>query len=62
VKGEPIRAGEAFHFGFRVESRSPVETWATHLGVPATFRGEDDFCARLKDPDGNTFEIYCDHL
>lgn len=62
TKGAPLRAGDTFHFGFRVESRAAVEAWATHLGVPVAFQGEDYFAARIKDPDGNIFEIYCDRL
>lgn len=61
-KGEPLRAGDAFHFGFRVETKSAVEAWAAHLGVPVAFDEHDFFAARIMDPDGNIFEIYWDKL
>lgn len=61
-KGEPLRAGDHFHFGFRVESKSAVEAWATHLGVAIAFDENDFFAARVTDPDGNVFEIYWDEL
>jgi catechol 2,3-dioxygenase-like lactoylglutathione lyase family enzyme len=56
--GLPLRQGDRFHFGFRVESRSAVEAWAQHLGVAIAYEEEDFFAARLSDPEGNTFEIY----
>lgn len=60
TKGAPLKAGDAFHFGFRVENKSAVETWATHLGVAVSFDEHDFFAARINDPDGNIFEIYWD--
>jgi hypothetical protein len=61
-KGTPLNAGDAFHFGFRVESKSAVEAWAQHLGVAVAFDEHDFFAARITDPDGNVFEIYWDQL
>ncbi len=61
-KGNPLQAGDAFHFGFRVESKSAVEAWAQHLGVPVAFDEHNFFAARIADPDGNIFEIYWDEL
>ena len=61
-KGMPLQAGERFHFGFRVESRSAVDAWAQHLGVAIAFDEDDFFAARLTDPEGNTFEIYWNKL
>jgi catechol-2,3-dioxygenase len=61
-KGLPLKAGDAIHFGFRVETRSSVEAWADHLGVPVSFDEENFFAARVTDPDGNVFEIYWDEL
>jgi len=61
-KGAPLKAGEAFHFGFRVETKSNVEQWAEHFGVPIAFDEDDFFAARVVDPDGNVFEIYWDKL
>jgi len=58
TRGIPLRQGDRFHFGFRVESRSAVEAWAQHLGVAIAYEEEDFFAARLSDPEGNTFEIY----
>jgi catechol-2,3-dioxygenase len=62
TKGQPLNAGDAFHFGLRVESRSAVEVWAAHLGVPVAFDENDFFAARIVDPEGNVFEIYWDKL
>jgi catechol-2,3-dioxygenase len=59
-KGMPLQAGDRFHFGLRVESRSAVDTWAQHLGVAIAFDEDDFFAARLTDPEGNLFEIYWD--
>lgn len=59
-KGVPLNAGDAFHFGFRVETKSNVEAWADAFGVPIAFDEDDFFSARVKDPDGNVFEIYWD--
>lgn len=56
--GMPLRQGDRFHFGFRVESRAAVEAWSQHLGVAIAFDEDDFFAARLSDPEGNTFEIY----
>ena len=61
-KGAPLRAGDAFHFGFRVETKANVEKWAEHLGVSIAFDEDDFFAARVIDPDGNVFEIYWDKL
>jgi catechol-2,3-dioxygenase len=61
-KGVPLQQGENFHFGFRVESRSAVDTWAQHLGVPIAFDEPDFFSARVTDPEGNLFEIYWDKM
>ena len=61
-KGMPLREGDRFHFGFRVENRSAVETWAQHLGVAIAFDEDDFFAARVTDPEGNTFEIYWNKL
>ena len=61
-KGPPLKAGDAFHFGFRVENKSAVETWAEHLGVAIAFDEHDFFAARVTDPDGNVFEVYWDKL
>jgi catechol-2,3-dioxygenase len=58
TKGTPLRQGDRFHFGFRVESRAAVDTWAQHLGVAIAFDEDDFFAARVSDPEGNTFEIY----
>jgi catechol-2,3-dioxygenase len=59
-KGAPLNAGDAFHFGFRVETKSAVEVWAEHLNVPIAIDEDDFFAARVKDPDGNVFEVYWD--
>ena len=59
-KAPPLKAGDAFHFGFRVENKSAVETWAEHLGVAVAFDEHDFFAARVTDPDGNVFEVYWD--
>jgi catechol 2,3-dioxygenase-like lactoylglutathione lyase family enzyme len=59
-KGVPLRVGDAHHFGFRAETKSAVEAWAESLGVPIAFDEDDFFAARVKDPDGNVFEIYWD--
>jgi catechol-2,3-dioxygenase len=59
-KAAPLKAGEAFHFGFRVENKSAVESWAEHLGVAVAFDENDFFAARVADPDGNVFEVYWD--
>jgi len=59
-KGQPLNAGNAFHFGFRVETKSAVEVWAEHLNVPIAIDEDDFFAARVKDPDGNLFEVYWD--
>jgi catechol-2,3-dioxygenase len=61
-KGTPLKAGDAFHFGFRVETKSAVESWARHLGVAIAFDEPDFFAARITDPDGNLFEVYWDKL
>jgi catechol-2,3-dioxygenase len=61
-KGAPLNAGDAFHFGFRVETKSNVEAWAEALGVSVAFDEDDFFAARIKDPDGNIFEVYWDKL
>ena len=61
-KGAPLKAGDAFHFGFRVETKSNVEAWAEHLGVAVAFDEDDFFAARVTDPDGNVFEVYWDKL
>ncbi len=61
-KGAPLTAGDAFHFGFRVETKSAVEAWAEHLGVAIAFDEDDFFAARITDPEGNLFEIYWDKL
>ena len=61
-KGAPLDAGENFHFGFRVETKSAVEAWAEHLGVAIAFDEDDFFAARITDPEGTLFEIYWDKL
>ena len=61
-KGTPLGAGEAFHFGFRVETKAAVEVWAEHLDIAIAFDEEDFFAARITDPEGNVFEIYWDKL
>jgi catechol-2,3-dioxygenase len=61
-KGAPLKVGDAFHFGFRAETKSDVATWADSLGVPIAFDEDDFFAARITDPDGNVFEVYWDKL
>lgn len=61
-KGEPLNAGDNFHFGFRVETKSAVEAWAKHLGVAIAYDEHDFFAARVTDPGGNVFEVYWDKL
>jgi catechol-2,3-dioxygenase len=61
-KGEPLKVGDNFHFGFRVETKSAVEHWARHLGAAIAFDEEDFFATRITDPDGNVFEVYWDRL
>ena len=61
-KGTPLNAGDAFHFGFRVETKTAVETWAEALGVAIAYDEADFFAARVTDPEGNLFEIYWDKL
>lgn len=61
-KGAPLKAGDAFHFGFRAETKSDVATWAEAMGVAIAFDEDDFFAARINDPDGNVFEIYWDKL
>ena len=61
-KGAPLKAGDNFHFGFRVETKSAVDVWARHLGIAIAFDEDDFFATRLTDPEGNVFEIYWDKL
>jgi catechol-2,3-dioxygenase len=62
TKGMPLRQGDRFHFGFRVENRSAVDAWAQHLGVAIAFDEDNFFAARVSDPEGNTFEIYWNRM
>jgi catechol 2,3-dioxygenase-like lactoylglutathione lyase family enzyme len=62
VEGEPISA-EHWHFGFRVESLQDLEAWvlrlrASDVEVP-DIEGDDEYSTvYVKDPEGNTFEIF----
>jgi catechol 2,3-dioxygenase-like lactoylglutathione lyase family enzyme len=61
VDGTPI-ATDALHFGFRVESRSALDTWVKTLRARGVDVGDvegDDAYATVyvRDPGGNTFEM-----
>jgi catechol 2,3-dioxygenase-like lactoylglutathione lyase family enzyme len=58
--GDPLPQGNKLHFGLRAESRSAVEAWAQHFSTGIDFDEADFFATRIRDPEGNLFEIYWD--
>lgn len=59
--GEQQTHGNNSHFGFEVDSQAAVRTWAERLGAPDALLMEDGHASfKVRDPEGNMFEIYWD--
>lgn len=55
--GEPIEQRGNSHFGFYADSPATVARWATHFGT--ALETEAGFAStKVRDPEGNWFEIY----
>ena len=59
--GEPLGERGNTHFGFEVATREEVEEWARRFG--AEVESEPSFAStKVRDPEGNCFEIYWEPL